>query len=139
MYASKTPRDLNHDPASMADPFSGVRFSGADELLGYEYDPRPKFDHVQHNEPNPILVAFRRDADEMKRERGWTVARTALSWDRDAFDPFVDMYDLAVLDHARRVLERLASLAQIEEEPEPTSDEEREYDEYLDQQFWGDH
>lgn len=25
------------------------------------------------------------------------------------------------------------------EGPEPTSAEEREYDEYLDQQFWGDH
>lgn len=66
--------------------------------------------HVQHNAPNPILGAFRRYADEMKRERGWTVAMTALSWDRDAFDAFVDRYDLAVLDHARKVLTRLANL-----------------------------
>ena len=143
MYASKTPRDLNPHGVIMTGAgtpplcscgWQGRRLDGptlADHIA--------EFDHVQHNEPNPILVAFRRDADEMKRERGWTVARTALSWDRDAFDPFVDMYDLAVLDHARRVLERLANLPQIEEEPEPTSAEEREYDEYLDQQFWGDH
>lgn len=111
IYASKTPRDLNHDPKPMIDPFSGVRFSVADELLGYEYHPRPEFDHAQHNEPNPILVAFRRYADEMKRERGWTVAMTARSWGRrDAFDAFVDRYDLAVLDHAGHVLTRLENL-----------------------------
>ncbi len=59
MFASKTPRDLNYDPEPMIDPFSGMRFPVADELLGYEYHPRPEFDHVQHNELNPILRDLR--------------------------------------------------------------------------------
>lgn len=121
IYASKTPRNLNHDPLPYLYASTDYTARYAHNDPGHPYassaihDPRPEFDHVQHNEPNPILLAFRRDADEMKRERGWTVAMTALSWDRDAFDPFVDMYDLAVLDHARRVLERLASPAAIGE------------------------
>ena len=119
IYASKTPRDLIRDPHPWLDPEADPRVTPywrtSYQMTGMVNAPRPEFDHVQHNEPNPILLAFRRDADEMKRERGWTVAMTALSWDRDAFDPFVDMYDLAVLDHARRVLERLASPAAIGE------------------------
>ena len=127
-YASKTPRDLNHDPHPWAvyvwphQPRinASMRYATKDEAerqafgsYVHGFYPRPEFDHVQHNEPNPILMAFRRYAAEMKRERGWTVAMTALSWDRDAFDPFVDMYDLATLAHARRVLERLANLSRI--------------------------
>lgn len=114
IYASKTPRDLNHDPKPMIDPFSGVRFSVADELLGYEYHPRPEFDHVQHNEPNPILVNARGDAISVYgsqraaaeayldhiNER--STVRTAAAG--------LGVYRLPHIDHARRVLTRLANL-----------------------------
>ncbi len=109
IFSSKTPRDLNRDPAPFVFPETGMR-SAAE--FG-PYAPRPEFDHVQHNAPNPVLAAFRRDAEEMKRERGWDTRTTARSWDRDAFDPFVDMYPAETLDHASRVLTRLANLPQI--------------------------
>lgn len=114
MFASKTPRDLNHDPAPFLDErgsrwISPVTF----QPRTFTYSPRPEFDHAQHNEPNPILMAFRRDAEEMKRELGWDTQTTARSWGRDAFYSFVDMYPTEFLDHARKVLTRLANLSQI--------------------------
>lgn len=109
IFSSKTPRDLNRDPEPWTDARGENRhgpFGGWSSV----WAPRPEFDHAQHNEPNPILAAFRRDAEEMGRERGWDTGTTARSWDRDAFDSFVDMYPTEALDHASAVIERLANI-----------------------------
>ena len=66
MYASKTPRDLNRDPEPWVIDMGIVcgEFRSAVEWVGGEFAetyhaPRPEYDAVQHNEPNPVLVAFR--------------------------------------------------------------------------------
>lgn len=80
MFASKSPRDLNHD-------------------------------HAQHNAPNPHLVALRNrlHAPDAENEIYWAtrgVTRTVV-WlnDRGRDIP-------AQLDHAHRVLARLANLTE---------------------------
>lgn len=122
IYASKTPRDLNHDPMpwahtacgySWCDDFGG-RFQ-TNNGTGNEFSPRPEFDHAQHNEPNPVLTAFRqidagrgeyadwvRDFDE--RPEFWTRGHNGTPSRFPQYTP-------AQVAHARRVLERLASLA----------------------------
>lgn len=129
MFASKTPRDLNHDPAPFVFPETGMR-SAAE--FG-PYDPRPEFDHVQHNEPNPILEALRQG----EREDGSPLTEVAADYlaaldiyahhgdkpgrvksgewsDADPFDVVtcwpLQMLDTDQMDHARRVLTRLANL-----------------------------
>lgn len=123
-YTSKTPRDLNHDPLPYVmyanDRRTDVRSAewGMQSDGEVEYvrslDPRPEFDHAQHNEPNPILLAFRQDVADVFVAEQFNVAAIARSWiDGDALELFADMYPNEVLDHARRVLERLANLSQI--------------------------
>lgn len=147
MFSSKTPRDLNHDPHPYVDQW-GIDRNDDGDPAGYDFDalfhfdPRPEFDHVQHNEPNPILVAFRARSDKhgMDAEDRANLSRAWLQAPRYYERRLVEgRLSRQERDHARRVLTRLANFSQIEEEPEPSSDEEREYDEYLDQQFWGDH
>jgi len=66
-FASKTPRDLNHDFLPYIndcpdmwnrypDEYTANYFSGG----VYRFDPRPEFDHVQHNPTNTILPIVRR-------------------------------------------------------------------------------
>ena len=126
-YASKTPRDLNHDPfpyqsTQSAEIGLDYRVNEAsliarpEQRQAYKLDPRPEFDHVQHNEPNPILLAFRRDVADVFVAEQFNVAAIARSWiDGDALELFADMYPNEVLDHARRVLTRLANLATSKE------------------------
>lgn len=124
MFASKTPRDLNRDPVpwvhhgsryrTQAMPSAGFRQSPRDYL------PRPEYDHPQHNEHNPILVAFREDSEAT---HNWPRALLIQDW-LDVLGGFANFWDScavdidAVLDsaapahiaHARRVLTRLAGL-----------------------------
>jgi hypothetical protein len=73
--------------------------------------PRPEFDHVQHNPPNPILSAFRNDVADVFVPEEFDVAAVARSWiDGDALDLYEDMHDSSLIDHARKVLQRLANL-----------------------------
>ena len=80
--------------------------------------------HVQHNEPNPILVAYR---SHLAKHR-LTMDAPAWAFSIDAFDTFggyVTWNDPATSrhpiitatdeqrDHARRVLTRLVSLAEV--------------------------
>jgi hypothetical protein len=146
MFASKTPRDLNHDPSPYlatvryeagqiddegnpvgTDPFV-VRFGieprtqrpieGIAETGDVQFDwrvvefhdadPRPEFDHEQHNEPNPILTLFR-DADNSDR-RGLAAmwVDDIAEWNRQGemgIDTTPDQ-----VEHARRVLTRFANL-----------------------------
>lgn len=124
MFASKTPRDLNHDPkpwdgnTSTPENPDDNRYSlelGAELVfIGFamKHAPRPEFDHVQHNEPNPILVEFRSESTGavtvLKAERYLALIDEPMSadehgipWSRDA------------RDHARRVLTPLARLAEV--------------------------
>jgi hypothetical protein len=62
MFSSKTPRDLNRDPEPWRTQY-GTRYPEGGwsfgERIEFTHDPRPEFDHAQHNAPNPILVARR--------------------------------------------------------------------------------
>lgn len=112
MYASKTPRDLNHDPRPYRNKYDNSRWSdpGVD-LTGTTvvHDPRPEFDHVQKNESNPILVGARHPSED------WQEWLFALNDPREVFTYDADYYgegDIRectpeMIDHARRVLSRL--------------------------------
>ena len=126
MFASKTPRDLNHDPEPILLANSEGRIARWEwELLqgpplhvNGSDSPRPEFDHVQHNQPNPILVEFCRmirDDWDIREGELWMYAG---SWvDLMDEDPHmserINWGTLAgteqpAIDHARRVLTRLA-------------------------------
>ena len=119
IFASKTPRDLNPH---------GVIMTGAGTLplcsCGWQRrrldgptlaDHIAEFDHVQHNKPNPILVELRVAADV---DFTWATARMldALTYDHRAPEAMREVVRRSLpeaRDHARRVLTRLANLAQI--------------------------
>ena len=119
IFASKTPRDLNPH---------GVIMTGAGTLplclCGWQRrrldgptlaEHIAEFDHVQSNEPNPILVEFRVAADV---DFTWATARMldALTYDHRAPEAMREVVRRSLpeaRDHARRVLTRLANLAQI--------------------------
>jgi hypothetical protein len=123
MFASKTPRELNRDPRPNVSP-NGQRFgSGLVAIGGCTYSPRPEYDYVQHNRPNPILARFRKWIEgETLADPSWIA-----EWLDAMADPDVNSAAAIVLDelyetpyrrreraeqeaHARRVLHRLASL-----------------------------
>ena len=108
MFASKTPRDLNHDPLPYLYASTDYTARFSHNNLGYPYassaiyDPRPEFDHVQHNEPNPILTWFRAVIEDPKCGE---------------FDQVVDDFLIYHIKghgkqehHARKVLTRLANI-----------------------------
>ena len=122
MFASKSPSDLNHDkfpfvlPDGSRDSHShqfklvpgqfGWTVARNREYAGAKYDPRPEFDHVQHNEPNPILAYFReflggRIGEDFKQE---AVSLIESLEDSVGYPP-------EQIHHALLVLERLARLA----------------------------
>ena len=119
MYASKTPRDLNRDPQPYWEGGERVSIAPGDTylraIMATSFDPRPEFDHVQHNKPNRLLIDFRRidggrgeyadwvrDIDE---NRGWWVSQMAPSGNTIGYAPHE-------IQHARKVLTRLANLAE---------------------------
>ena len=101
MFASKTPRDLNRDPEPYYDIDRRLRYADAPAGTDYyfRYEPRPEFDHVQHNEPNEILVSFRAGV-EADPAHDWitTYLVTLPDWTHGE------------VAHARKVLTRLARL-----------------------------
>lgn len=116
MFASKTPRDLNHDPKPWVTE-EGVRQASSEVPFRFgrrtyaDFDPR---EHVQHNEPNRILVAFRERGDVEYPEQWWhaTVALRTFGgyaeWNdpRSYFHPLIAATD-AEARHAGRVFARL--------------------------------
>lgn len=133
MFASKTPSDHNQDPEPYVVTYNGEnarRVTAAyasmldtpfennyDERVEMSSHPRPEFDLAQHNEPNPVLTAFRqidagrgeyadwvRDFDE--RPEFWTRGHNGTPSRFPQYTP-------AQVAHARRVLSRLAALATV--------------------------
>lgn len=128
MFASKTPRNLNHDPEPYVLTYDGEnerRVTEAyaamieapyenvfDEVVRKHHDPRPEFDHPQCNEPNPILVALR---TAMAVDAAWAIDRFQDALDADERAPEMIRATArevseAQRDHARLVLTRLAAL-----------------------------
>ena len=108
IFSSKTPRDLNRDPEPFLDErgsrwISPVTF----QPRTFTYSPRPEFDHVQHNEPNPILVDLRHNGepDEGRAHYAADLALGGESWRY-----WMKRVPQSRIDHARRVLTRLANL-----------------------------
>ena len=131
MFASKTPRDLNHDaepwlcttaihpghrrtphPRRTAEPCNGT-FK--------EFLPRPQFDHAQHNKPNPIL-GYVRDRVRGVESAGVRLTEYELllaalvGEDSESYDladfAFCDMQAIAAQEHATRVLTLLITAAE---------------------------
>ena len=131
MFASKTPRDLNHDPAPWKSRFHGAPpesdkyFHGAlfpaDKRADYTRDPHPGYDHVQHNKPNPIL-GYVRDRVRGVESAGVRLTEYELllaalvGEDSESYDladfAFCDMQAIAAQEHATRVLTLLITAAE---------------------------
>jgi hypothetical protein len=72
-----------------------------------EHDPRPEFDHVQHNKPNPILLATRDYAAHSGdlRAEAYAVLGALGAWPQGlTWRATPDQ-----VDHARRVLTLILS------------------------------
>lgn len=96
MFASKTPRDLSHDPVPWVYS-DGSRTNYPEPWeMNLTFNPRPEFDHVQHNPPNRLLTLWRSGLDPYE-----------LSLWRDSR---ADTYDRAEWEHFDRVLDRYARL-----------------------------
>jgi len=112
MFASKTPRDLNADPepwhGNQGDRYAYPQECGREgaEVI---FDPRPEYDHAQHNEPNWLLIAFR----EEPKEPGETDAQRIAWWLGIAIPDATEASE-GESDHAHRVLSRLAHLTEQE-------------------------
>lgn len=111
-FSSKTPHDLNHDP----EPFVWratklrTRIKYGNEAIDFE--PRPEFDHIQHNEPNPILVELRQAfAADHRRPRMVYIESKLREVEYETRNGN-NGWSPQMLDHARRVLTRLARLTE---------------------------
>lgn len=115
MFASRTARDLNHDPKAWVDEQGQRHRWIAAYVFGMKYNPRPEFDHVQHNAPNRRLIAFRREVElhRAEPEIGISMQGLARSWieRNDGADSVTD----AEFHHSQGVLIRLANLAPEQE------------------------
>ena len=112
MFASKTPRDLTSHAATICGRCDA---EFAEDGIYSEDEHRDYHQPAQHNEPNPILCGMREDVDEFTKDCGgaYSLSDHAKFWLRCL--PDQEEQDLATpeqIDHARRVLARLANLAQ---------------------------
>ena len=114
MYASKTPRDLNRDPLPYRNIETGRRYADAPAGTDYyfRYEPRPEYDAVQHNEPNPIMGLFREDAPRYASTQVAAQTWKATWGTLCAYHPLFKTGVEAEIEHARKVLSRLAALAE---------------------------
>jgi hypothetical protein len=114
IYASKTPRDLNHDPLPwrcIGNEDDRWRIPEGGQLECDERVPRPEFDHPQHNEPNPILTTLRLNCATPEVD-GWDARIAALYFLEEVGVDNVERERATPdhVEHARRVLTRLARL-----------------------------
>lgn len=129
MFASKTPRELNRDPEPFVWRGTKLRSGTSHAGEAIDYAPRVAFDAVQHNPSNPILVRFRMWVEgETLADPCWAVewveAMDDTSVESDAARVLDELYETPYRRrereahelHARRVISRLASLAESAEE-----------------------
>lgn len=113
LYSSREP--FNDDPEPLHLPDSDMRWS-AEDLRGmgvwnYKYDPRP-----QNNPTNPILKDIRKNRPEgvswakMLKHYNWVTFAAAHYITED----WVRIIDEGQIEHARKVLTRLAALEKEE-------------------------
>lgn len=117
--------DLNHDPEPwVARPQfrseigAPKHHAGSVECATWcVKEPRPEFDHAQHNEPNPILVAFRGwlvEPIDLPDAAQWWLAQMTDGTREPLSSAYRAMRETGAnateYDHARRVLTRLADL-----------------------------
>jgi hypothetical protein len=116
IYSSRTPRDLNHDP----EPYRYSIWRNTDgNSAGYDFDavfahdPRERFDHVQHNQPNPILIEFRASFEDDADLDGWVEAMLTALTDPGDWGLPNSVYDGTdeEVAHAYAVITRLAGLS----------------------------
>jgi hypothetical protein len=106
IFASKTPRDLNHDPKPYVD-YQGQRHTEEEAMGDLDHAPRPEYDHAQHNEPNTLLVTFRTIwKGHPGTIQGYLAGITGAVTEDD--EPQL----IARVEHARCVLTRLATLTE---------------------------
>lgn len=113
IYASKTPRDLNRDPEPYLNIETRKRYRTAPAGTDYyfRYEPRPEFDPVQHNEPNPILVGLRRLIEDGLHRDLAAFYADAATYLTGGTHTLGDPIPAGASDHAREVLTRLAALS----------------------------
>lgn len=129
-FSSRTPSD----PFPYRNKFDGSRWKdpGVDTTGNtVVFDPRPWFDHVQHNPTNPILTALRRRfpsqqnsawaiyQDTLDALKMYGVAEMQRIIDRDGIDAVVTDDHV---EHAIRVLTWLVSISAPRLDPEPFVD-----------------
>lgn len=106
MFSSRPP--FNDDPEPWLDYWERSATQGAP---GDVFAPRPEFDRPQHNPTNPILEAFR---DHVATQWVYLPEVSTYAEDVETFDGLRDDSFIGTtpdqIDHARRVLARLASL-----------------------------
>lgn len=113
MFASKTPRDLNRDPRPLSTIGTGRRVAVGSNYAGETVpNPRPEYDHPQHNEPNPILLELRRtwreDRAHHENDLQLCADRVLMS---DVEEPAAaEHFTPEQRDHAERVLSRLIAI-----------------------------
>lgn len=87
-----------------SEPFTHSLLMGCGPLCDTRYDPRPEFD----NNPNPILLGFRKMASG--RDPKWLgyAARLELTWLDRGYGSLQAEATPEQVEHARRVLQRIA-------------------------------
>lgn len=117
IFASKTPRPITQC-GGCGRPFVNGEPDPRCRQWFHEWD---RFEHCQHNSVNPILTAVRKDAEVTHNwpRSLWTqdwidvLDGYSNSWDSCAvdLDEVLDAVTPDHIDHARKVLTRLAALA----------------------------
>lgn len=125
MFSSKPPRENNdpypnvwhgHSPYNQMRGDTDMFREGAPyHFERYIYRPRPEFDHVQHNAPNPILVEFRDNVARRGEDPYWgDTWDSTMDWLDQAQQSDTSCIEMGVttahINHAQRVLKRLANM-----------------------------
>lgn len=116
IYSSGKHEKLTADPQPYVDQWDIDRSpdgdpAGFDFDVWFSYSPRPEFDRPLANPANPVLVEFRAEAGQhypFRDDLAWWVL--CLNADPSTFRTDGYGWSEEHIDHARRVLKRLARL-----------------------------
>lgn len=111
LYSSREP--FNVDPAPYYGPWGRSAIPGGGfEGEALSFEPRPEYDRPQNNPTNPILTDIRKNRPEGV---SWTKMLKHYNWVTFAAAHYITedwerITDESQIDHARKVLTRLAAL-----------------------------